>query len=152
MNSFGIFPGNVRSKFTELILGEFSSGSPLRDFVQGIFGPSVIRSVNGKAFSVMEPKSCNLIRLEYFLVMIWSRMAGNNSLRIFFRSVRERCSIVGLLHLLMSEDFQGLLSFQVITMVSANLLRTTRALRSFGELSSTLKSLLVGQGLLDNPM
>ena len=34
-------------------------------------------------FSVMGPKIIRFIRLEYYPVMIRSRMAGNNSLRSF---------------------------------------------------------------------
>ena len=40
-------------------------------------------SVNGTVFSVMGPNNYQIIRLEYFPVMIRSRIAGNNSLRIF---------------------------------------------------------------------
>ena len=36
INSLGIFPGNVPVKITEVIVGEFSSGSSLQDFVHGI--------------------------------------------------------------------------------------------------------------------
>ena len=47
-----------QSKTTKLIVGEFSSGSSLRDFVHGI-------SANGKVFSEMGPKIIKLIRMEY---------------------------------------------------------------------------------------
>ena len=40
-------------------------------------------SVNVKVFSVVGRITIKLIRLEYFPVMIRSRIAGNNSLRIF---------------------------------------------------------------------
>ena len=37
INSLGIFPGNVPvTNITELIVGEFSSGNSLQDFVHGI--------------------------------------------------------------------------------------------------------------------
>ena len=73
-----------RSKITELIIGEFLSGSSLQDFVHRI-SIRVIGSVNSKVFSVIlwARKLIKLIHLEYSPVMIRSRIAGNNSLRNF---------------------------------------------------------------------
>ena len=45
INSLGIFPGKVPVKNTEDIVGEFSSGNSLQDFVHGI---SVRVSLVGK--------------------------------------------------------------------------------------------------------
>ena len=53
-----------RSRITKLVIGEFSSGSSLQDFVRGNVGPSVIGSVNGKVFSAMGPYNYQTDSLE----------------------------------------------------------------------------------------
>ena len=55
--SWEFSPAMFRSKITELIIGEFSSGSSLQDFVHRISVWSVIGSVNGEVFSEIGPKN-----------------------------------------------------------------------------------------------
>ena len=62
------------SKITELIVWEFSSGNSLQDFCSWSFGPSVMKSVNGKAFSVMGPNNYQINSLGKF--------SGNDPVKI----------------------------------------------------------------------
>ena len=55
-----------RSKITELIVGEFSSGNSLQDFVHGISVRVSWGSVNGKVFSVMGPNNYQINSLGIF--------------------------------------------------------------------------------------
>ena len=55
-----------RSKTAELMIGDFSSGGSLQDFVHGKVGPTVIGSVNGKVFSAMGQNFYQIDSLEIF--------------------------------------------------------------------------------------
>ena len=61
-----------RLKITELILGEFSSWF-IAGFCSQNFGPSVIGSVDGKAFPAMSPRK--------YQINLFGRFAGNDPVK-----------------------------------------------------------------------
>ena len=72
-----------KSKIAEEIIGKFSSGSSLQDSVYGIRSECHRIGERKGVVGNGPEKIIKVIRLEYFLVMIRSRIAGNNSLRKF---------------------------------------------------------------------